>query len=162
MGALAQEIIAILESNDSNKIKDSLWIAGDLIAKFNRKIYRSGFDWIDAEEIDAIEHEQLSKCLLTLLQNCNDIGTKGSIINALCKSNNTAYKEIYITHLKEALTTLLNNNAIIHQCIIALDNLDENIIERNDKVTGQNITEIDQSIARARKYLAQKNIVIPW
>lgn len=157
MGKLAQQKIAHLKTaNDREDYGDLLWIAGDLISRVSTVGFKSGYEWIDSEEVTTQEVEDIKAALVGCLERTSDVGTRGSIFWALGKSRDPKYLILYQSHLAEHLKQLQEHGHALFQLLIALDNLQEDVFERDSNGTsGQGITEIEKNIRQARRYLAK-------
>jgi hypothetical protein len=164
MGELTQKIITeIKEWNNDRDIKDSLWIAGDLLAKVKTNNYHSGFDFIDAENVTAAECQELQTALLDLLARNDDLQIIAGVISALDKCADKRLKEFYINCLQQSLKALKIHNGIVYQSLMALEHINEEIFERDDNSnSAQSLMEVEKNIRQADQYLQKREIVIPW
>ena len=164
MGQLTQNIIEVLKfKTDQELIEENLWIAGDLLAKYRATSYYSGFSAVDSETVSQEEFEELKQALLNRLQSSKDPKIISVLIGEMSKSGDKAYKQIYFDNLQKSLELLKVHNGVVYQCLIALDYLKEDVLERDEKGgSSQSLIEVDKNIRQAHNYLLKHNIIPHW
>jgi len=164
MSDLVEETLKRLDSAVSPRdFDDCLWVAGDLIRKMSMQDFRSGFDWIDREEVTAADAEQLKLALVRALERSSDPRLKGSVLSFLGGSLDRQYLELYRRLLAEHLEALKAHNGVVYSALIALDNLGEPVLERDpDGRSSQSLMQVEQNVRQADDYLRTLGIVHPW
>ena len=164
MSTLAKKIVD--QINSSNTIEDLdgwIWKAGDLLERVFSKDFHSGFEEIDSEEVSLADGQAIQAALLKALKRNSDERFIGAILSALGGSNDKSLKPIFVEYLAEHLRKLKESNSVIYSALIGLDNLGEQVFER-DLVGGscQSLIEVDKNIRQANKYLLDLGYKIHW
>lgn len=161
MGQLVQQAIeglkdAVALRNNSN---DSIWIAGDLLARFHsNNRWKSGFADIDAEVITVEDAEQLKQALLNALEDNEFPAVKGSILYALRKTQDPNLRPLYIAQLEDSLRLIEGSSLIINACLDGLGDIGEDAFEREeDGSTSQSSSDVEKNWRQARKYITRLN-----
>jgi hypothetical protein len=168
VGAFTKEIIRILEAADAtgplaDDVQRAIVTAGDLLAKVRSPHYHSGDANVDAEEIDEEEARQLKATLSSLLQRSPEPQNVTGVIWALGKSGDHQYVEEIVAQLRRGLELLLDGNKLVFQALCSLDDLGEDVVERDqDGGWSQTIDEVGKNTREARAFLEKRGIVLPW
>jgi hypothetical protein len=130
---MIQAVIAALQSGDVTDGDVTLQAAGDLLAEAER---------LKAAVVEAIAREQAPPRLAELIW-------------ALSKSGDARYKGVYVEHLRRSAQAYPPVNLVIYQALIALDNIGEEVFERDaNGRSSQSVADAERNIRQARAYLA--------
>jgi hypothetical protein len=163
MGKLTQEIITKLnEYKPGIDINDCLWISGDLLAKYKSKNFKSGFEYIDQETVSEEEYKNLKEALLNLLNRNSEMHLIQGIISALRMTYDHTLIPLYSKYLKQSLENLKINNGIVYQCLLALGDIEEDVLEREGNSSSQSLMDIEKNVRQADNYLRKKDIITSW
>lgn len=167
MSQFLEQVITCLQTeNTKEKLQDCIGFAGDLLGRSVSSSYISGFAEIDSENVTVAESEKIKQSLLDVLNRISDMDIAKSVIWALRKSGDSSLKEVYINYLHNWLQTLLLYNSGVFQALLALDDIDEDVLEWNagsmPEFTSQSLMDVDKNIRQARRYLTKHDIVVPW
>jgi hypothetical protein len=164
MGILTQQVIAGLHQGASEgELHEHLRKAADLLVKTANPNYRSGYDDIDTEQVSQVEGEQLKQAVVMIIESSHDPTILTSAFFVLGKSYDAAFKEVYLEHLHASLSRLKQYNGLVFQLLIALDNLREDIFERDEHgQSSQSVLDIEKNVRQAQNYLMRHDIVVPW
>jgi hypothetical protein len=151
MGQFVKRIIAEIQTDNFNDI----WIAGDLLFKLKAENYHSGVDFINAEIITQEEGGKLKETLVEAIQRTDNVDILGSLIWTLGKSYDPSFKHLYIEHLIEFVTSGKASNHALYQTLIALENIGEDVFDKQE--TSQGSLNIEKNFKQAESYLAKYN-----
>ncbi len=80
----------------------------------------------------------------------------------MAKSYDPALKDFYIAHLHTSLSRLKEQHSLIFQLLIALDNIHEDVFERDEHGhTSQGSWNVEKNIRQSQNYLLQHGIIVP-
>ena len=155
MGELAKHTILQLQQGVcGEELSECCLIASDLIIKAVQPSYISGFADIDVETVTREEREQLLDALTSLLPRTQSTEETRQIIFTLGKSGDPRYQAIYISLLQKAIDDLKTQNALIYHLLIALDNANIDVFERDaDGSTSQSDSNITKNLRQAEQFL---------
>jgi hypothetical protein len=151
MGQLARRVITDIQKDDF----DDAWIAGDLLYKLKSKNYCSGVDFIDTEIITQEKGEKLKEALVEAIQRTDNVDILGSLIWTLGKSYDPSFKRLYIEYLIKFVTSGKASNHALYQTLIALENIGEDVFNKQE--TSQGSLNIEKNFKQAEKYLTKQN-----
>ena len=118
---------------------------------------------LDRDSTSEREAEHLAETLWKLYVGEQDPKRKAGFIWALGKSRNPAYKEKYLRSLQQQVENLLTANSGVYQILIALDNIDVGVFEKDAHGrNSQSLTNVEKNLRQARGYLAKHGMEIPW
>lgn len=157
MGELATHTILQLQQGAcGEELSDCCLIASDLIIKAVQPSYISGFADIDSETVTREEREQLLDALTSLLPRTQSTEETRQIIFALGKSGEPRYQAIYTSLLRKAIDALKTQNALIYHLLIALDNANIDVFERDeDGSSSQSDSAVEKNLRQAERFLQQ-------
>jgi len=158
MGKVTTKTLKVLRKRKlSEKDREYIPIAGDLLGKASQKGYVSGFPDVDGESISKEEGKMIESAVISALQRHRDPKVVAALIWALGKSNSRSLEKTLRSCLQQHLQSLLAHNAVVSQALIALNNIGE-------LKTGPswNISRVEANIKRARAYLNKFGILVPW
>ena len=164
MGDLTKRVIDRLKrAHSTDDLAGCIWIAADLLRKFRSPSYKSGSAEVELEEIIADEQIQIQKALIEALDRNSDPKFVSQIINALSCAGDPTLKELYVDYLARYLMQLKGSNGVVYAALLALDELDENVYEKNpDGSTSQSVMDVDKNIRQAHQFLEKLGVIIPW
>lgn len=151
------------ELRDPQKIADDdfeiLAFAGEALAKFSMVNYNTAgiCPEIDACEISAEDSKRIVEALLEYYKATTCNKSRSAIIYALSKARDPELTGFFREQLLDFTKLLLLANGAVFQTMIALDNLNEPILEG-----GGSIIDVETNLSEARKYLAQYGEILPW
>jgi hypothetical protein len=150
------------EETSKENLQDYIRLAGDLLGRLFSEDYHSGFSEIDSERPSVEEGKKIKEALIKLAD-LNDDEINVAVIWALRKSNDNSFKDFYLKYLHSSLKTLLLHNSIVFQALLALSDIDEDAqkYDADDTPLGR-ITDIENNVFNARRFLKKCNIIVPW
>jgi hypothetical protein len=164
MGTFTQRVIAQLQQTEqAENLHEYIGQAADLLFKTINPNYISGRDDIDSEIVTPAEGEELKQAVAYVVRSHDDPAILTSAFFVLGKSYDRALKDLYIEHLQTSLSRLKQQNRLVFQLLIALDNIREDVFERDEQGrSSQGILDVDTNIRQAQNYLLQHDISVPW
>ena len=160
MGEIVKKAIEGLKDLEALRANsnDSIWIAGDLLARYHTNNgFKSGFAHIEAEIVTAEDAARLKQALLEALDECTVTAIKGSILGALRYTRDPNLIPMYVAQLEDALRLIEGSSCVINSCLDCLNSLGEDVWEWENGRTSQSIIDIEKNWRQARDYIQRLN-----
>ena len=139
MDKAAEDIIALLLSENAEERSEALLYAGDLLR--------------------AKQDQHLKQAVSDMLQHEQDPNRASELIWVLGKSGDARFIENYRDCLRKFVADMRTASAGIHQALIALDNCGEPVFEHDTRGrSSQSILNIEKNLRQAKAYLASQEV----
>jgi hypothetical protein len=152
--SLLREIAGCFDHDDPDVIGDHLWLAGQLLERWNCMERGTGpvAGWPDEvtdEELDLARVNQLRQILISFIREHGDHVAIGTAVWALGKLPRAEDEPLFAEVLRAELD---GRGDVLHQALIALDNLDR--LPPSDQPRSFAASNVDANRELARQYLA--------
>ncbi|MFP4364739.1 MAG: hypothetical protein ACLFR1_12835 [Spirochaetia bacterium] len=133
---------------------EHILLASELFKARNLKGYTPDIQEEGTAEITDEDLDEIETALEKLLDEGDELTAE--IIYALGNTYKKSRKKLYASLLERHMERLLRHSNIINQITIALDNIDEPIIEvQENGAKHQSIIDIEKNMRQAQKYLRE-------
>jgi hypothetical protein len=168
VGRLAAETIAALRSaaeagGTGDDVGDTILVAADLLRKVRDPGRQTGVPDVDAADVTPAEAEDLKRALLELLRRHPESAHAGSLVWALGNCFDPAHAADFVAQLERGVRRVAEGNGLVFQALCALDNLGEDVFEKDDRGgSSQSLLEVEKNLRQARAYLERRGVRVPW